>query len=58
MSPPNLRAQARVLAKVRDLHARAHHGTEDLTRQGQALRAQVRPFLALYARLVEERAGA
>jgi uncharacterized protein (UPF0332 family) len=52
----DLGAQASVLAKARDLHAKAHHGTEDLTEQGTALRAQVRPFLALCAGLVEERA--
>jgi hypothetical protein len=46
-----------MLAKARDLHARPHHRPEDLTEQGHALRAQVRPFLALCARLVEERAG-
>jgi uncharacterized protein (UPF0332 family) len=51
-------AQASVLAKARDLHANAHHGTEDLTQEGQALRAQMRPFLALCAGLVEERARA
>jgi uncharacterized protein (UPF0332 family) len=54
----DLREPASVLAKARDLHARAHHGTRDLTGQGQALRAQMRPFLALCARLVEERTRA
>jgi hypothetical protein len=38
--------------------AGAHHGYEDLTEQGKALRAQMRPFLALCAGLVGERAGA
>jgi uncharacterized protein (UPF0332 family) len=47
-----------LLAIARDLHASAHHGTQDLTEQGQALRAQMRPFLALCIRFVEERARA
>ena len=54
---PDLCAEPRLLAKARDLHANAHHGYENLTEQGRALRAQMRPFLALCARLVEERAG-
>lgn len=54
----DLGTQASVLAKARDLHAKAHHGTRDLTEQGQALRAQMRPFLALCAGLVAERARA
>jgi uncharacterized protein (UPF0332 family) len=54
----DVRVQPSVLAKARDLHAKAHYGSEDLTEQGQALRAQMRPFLALCARLVEERARA
>jgi uncharacterized protein (UPF0332 family) len=54
----DLGEQASVLAKARDLHAKAHHGTRDLTEQGRALRAQMRPFLASCTRLVEERAGA
>ena len=52
----DLGAQTSVLAKARDLHVKAHHGTEDLTEQGTALRAQMRPFPALCAGLVEERA--
>jgi hypothetical protein len=54
----DLGAPANVLAKARDLHARAHHGTENLTKQGQALRAQMRSFLALCTRLVEARSRA
>ena len=54
----DLGAQASVLAKARDLHAKAHHDTRDLTEQGRALRAQMRPFLALCTRLVEERTRA
>jgi hypothetical protein len=53
-----IRIQTNVLAKIRELHARAHHRNEDLTEQGQALRAQMRPFVALCSRLVEERARA
>jgi hypothetical protein len=50
--------EASVLTKARDLHADAHHGTEDLTTESQALRTQMRPFLALCVGLVEQRGGA
>jgi uncharacterized protein (UPF0332 family) len=47
------------LSEAYKLRAEADYRTAvDLTGQGKALRAQVRPFLALCARLVEERAGA
>jgi uncharacterized protein (UPF0332 family) len=52
----SLRIPRSMLAKARDLHALAHHRTEDLTAQGRVLRAQVRPFLALCAGLVAQRA--
>jgi uncharacterized protein (UPF0332 family) len=54
----SLSAQADALTKAHDLYVDAHEGNRDLTEQGQALRAQMRPFLTLCARLVEERAGA
>lgn len=47
---------AALLAEAYKLRAEADYRTEDLTAQGQALRAQMRPFLALCAGLVEERA--
>ncbi len=46
------------LAEVCAICMRMRYGTEDLTEQGQALRAQMRPFLALCAGLVAERARA
>jgi uncharacterized protein (UPF0332 family)/predicted nucleotidyltransferase len=49
---------AATLTEAYKLRAEADYSNEDLTGQGQALRAQMRPFLALCARLVEERAGA
>jgi uncharacterized protein (UPF0332 family) len=54
----NVDVRPNLLGKARDLHAGAHHGYEDLTEQGKALRAQMRPFLALCAQLVEARARA
>ena len=54
----NVDVRPSLLAKARGLHAGAHHGYEDLTEQGKALRAQMRPFLALCAGLVGDRAGA
>jgi uncharacterized protein len=49
---------AQTLTQAHKLRAAADYSNEDLTEQGQALRAQMRPFLALCARLVEERARA
>jgi uncharacterized protein (UPF0332 family)/predicted nucleotidyltransferase len=49
---------AQTLTAAYELRAGADYGPDDLTREGQALRAQMRPFLALCGRLVEERAGA
>jgi hypothetical protein len=47
-----------ILTKAYDLYAQAHYGTQDLRVEGKALRAQMRPFLDLCARSVEERARA
>jgi uncharacterized protein len=49
---------AEILTQAHTLRADADYSNKDLTEQGQALRAQMRPFLALCARLVEERARA
>jgi uncharacterized protein len=50
---------AATLTEAYKLRAEADYRTVgDLTEQGRALRAQVRPFLALCARLVEERTTA
>lgn len=49
---------AETLTQAHKLRADADYSNKDLTRQGQALRAQMRPFLALCAGLVEERARA
>jgi predicted nucleotidyltransferase/uncharacterized protein (UPF0332 family) len=47
---------AATLTQAYKLRATADYTNVDLTAQGQALRSQMRPFLALCARLVEERA--
>jgi uncharacterized protein (UPF0332 family)/predicted nucleotidyltransferase len=47
-----------ILAQDYELRAEADYSNKDLTRQGQALRAQMRPFLELCGGLVEKRAGA
>ena len=49
---------AQTLTDAYELRAGADYGADDLTTEGQALRAQMRPFLALCAGLVEERARA
>jgi uncharacterized protein (UPF0332 family)/predicted nucleotidyltransferase len=49
---------AQTLTDASELRAGADYGPDDLTREGQALHARMRPFLALCGRLVEERAGA
>jgi predicted nucleotidyltransferase len=46
---------ARIFTEAHDLRAAADYSNKDLTREGQALRAQMRPFLALCAGLVEQR---
>jgi hypothetical protein len=47
----------RLLTDAYKLRADADYSNKDLTEQGHALRAQMRPVLALRAGLVEERAG-
>jgi uncharacterized protein len=49
---------AQTLTDAYELRAGADYGPDDLTTEGQALRAHMRPFLALCAGLVAERAGA
>jgi predicted nucleotidyltransferase/uncharacterized protein (UPF0332 family) len=49
---------AETLALAHELRADADYSNKDLTEQGKALRARMRPFLALCAQLVEERARA
>ena len=49
---------AETLTQAHELRADADYSNKDLTKQGKALRAQMRPFVALYAQLVEERARA
>lgn len=46
---------ARIFTEAHDLRAAADYSNVDLTKEGQALRAQMRPFLALCAGLVEQR---
>jgi uncharacterized protein (UPF0332 family) len=46
---------ARIVTEAHDLRAAADYSNQDLTKEGQALRAQMRPFLALCAGLVELR---
>lgn len=48
---------ARIFTEAHTLRADADYGNKDLTEQGQALRAQMRPFMALCVRLVDERVG-
>lgn len=48
---------ARVFADAYELRADADYSNKDLTEQGQTLRAQMRPFLALCAGLIEQRAA-
>jgi predicted nucleotidyltransferase len=45
------------LTQAHKLRAGADYGKEDLTEEGVALRAQMRPFVAFCTRLVEERGG-
>jgi uncharacterized protein (UPF0332 family)/predicted nucleotidyltransferase len=49
---------AQALSDAYKLRADADYRSVDLTKQGKALRAQMRPFLALCTKLVEERARA
>jgi uncharacterized protein (UPF0332 family)/predicted nucleotidyltransferase len=49
---------AETLTQAHELRADADYSNKDLTEQGKALRTQMRPFLALCTRLVEERARA
>lgn len=49
---------ARTLTQAHKLRADADYSNKDLTEQGQALRAQMRPFITFCAKLVDERAGA
>jgi predicted nucleotidyltransferase len=48
---------AEALMQAHKLRADADYGKEDLTKEGVALRARMRPFLAFCAKLVDERAG-
>jgi uncharacterized protein len=48
---------AKALSAAHALRADADYSNRDLTEQGQALRVQMRPFLAFCAKLVDERAG-
>ena len=49
---------ARIFTKAHKLRATADYSNEDLTKEGQTLRAQMRPFVVLCAGLVGERARA
>jgi predicted nucleotidyltransferase/uncharacterized protein (UPF0332 family) len=46
---------ARIFTEAHKLRAVADYSNKDLTKEGRALRAQMRPFLALCAGLVEQR---
>jgi uncharacterized protein (UPF0332 family)/predicted nucleotidyltransferase len=48
---------AEILTRAYELRADADYSNHDLTEQGQALRSQMRPFLALCGRLVEQRSS-